>query len=57
MKIMAIRIDENTIFEDGRMKKISEVEAKPKMEAETEVEPKTKAAKEEPKASVKGKEA
>ena len=62
---MAIRIDENTIFEDGRMKKISEVKEEPKMEAETGVEPKTKAVKEEPKTkagrkpkvSVKGKEA
>ena len=27
---MAIRIDENTIFEDGRMKKISEVNAEPR---------------------------
>ena len=46
---MAIRIDENTIFEDGRMKKISEVNAEPKVEAETEEEPKAEAAKEEPK--------
>ena len=56
---MAIRIDENTIFEDGRMKKISkakeepkmedETEEEPKMEAETEEEPKTEEAKEEPK--------
>lgn len=56
---MAIKIDENTIFEDGRMKKISEAkaepkveaeaEAEPKVEAETGVEPKTKAVKEEPK--------
>ena len=36
---MAIRIDENTIFEDGRMKKISEVKAEPKVEAETEEGP------------------
>lgn len=62
---MAIRIDENTIFEDGRMKKISEAKAKPKVEAETEESPKTEAVKEEtkpkagrkPKASIKGKEA
>ena len=57
---MAIRIDENTIFEDGRMKKISKAKAEtnveaetkeePKVEAETEEEPKTEAAKEEPKA-------
>jgi hypothetical protein len=45
---MAIRIDENTIFEDGRMKKISEVKAEPKVEAETEEEPKTET-EEEPK--------
>jgi len=62
---MAIRIDENTIFEDGRMKKISEVNAEPKVEAETKEEPKTEEAKEEPKtkagrkpkAPIKGKEA
>ena len=62
---MAIRIDENTIFEDGRMKKISEGKAKPKVEAETKEEPKTDEAKEEPKskagrkpkAPIKGKEA
>lgn len=62
---MAIRIDENTIFEDGRMKKISEVKAEPKVEAETEEDPKTKVPKEEPKtkagrkpkAPIKGKEA
>ena len=62
---MAIRIDENTIFEDGRMKKISEVKAEPKAEAETEEEPKTEEAKEEPKSKagrkpktpIKGKEA
>jgi hypothetical protein len=46
---MAIRIDENTIFEDGRMKKVSEGKAKPKAEAETKEEPKTEEAKEEPK--------
>lgn len=48
---MAIRIDENTIFEDGRMKKISEVKAEPKVEADTKEEPKTVEAetKEEPK--------
>ena len=46
---MAIRIDENTIFEDGRMKKISKVKAEPKVEAETEECPKTEEAKEEPK--------
>ena len=38
---MAIRIDENTIFEDGRIKKISEAKAETKVEAETEEEPKT----------------
>ena len=64
---MAIRIDENTIFEDGRMKKISEAKAKPKVEAETEESPKTKEAETEeepktkagrkPKAPIKGKEA
>ena len=62
---MAIRIDENTIFEDGRMKKISEAKAESKVESETEVEPKIKAVKEEPKtkagrkpkAPIKGKEA
>ena len=53
---MAIRIDENTIFEDGRMKKISEVKAEPKVEAETKEEPKTEAGR-KPKASIKGKEA
>ena len=52
---MAIRIDENTIFEDGRMKKISEAKAEPKTKAVKE-EPKTKAGR-EPKVSVKGKEA
>ena len=56
---MAIRIDENTIFEDGRMKKISKAKAEPKKEAETKEEPKTEAVKEEPKpkAPIKGKEA
>ena len=63
---MAIRIDENTIFEDGRMKKISEVKAEPKVEAETEEEPKVEAETEEepkskagrkPKTPIKGKEA
>ena len=62
---MAIRIDENTIFEDGRMKKISKAKTEPKVEAETEEDPKTKAAKEDPKtkagrkpkAPIKGKEA
>lgn len=62
---MAIRIDENTIFEDGRMKKISEVKAEPKVEADTKEEPKTVEAKVEPKpeagrkpkAPIKGKEA
>ena len=44
---MAIRIDENTIFEDGRMKKISKVKAEPKVEAETEEEPKVEAETEE----------
>ena len=63
---MAIRIDENTIFEDGRMKKISkakaepkteaETKAEPKVEAETKEEPKTKAGR-KPKAPIKGKEA
>ncbi|MFW5507985.1 MAG: hypothetical protein ACOCOC_08925 [Prevotella sp.] len=66
---MAIRIDENTIFEDGRMKKVSaakveaEVESKAaeksdaKSEDEAEnVEPKTKDER-KPKASVKGEEA
>ena len=46
---MAIRIDENTIFEDGRMKKISKAKAEPKVEAETKEEPKVEAAKEAPK--------
>lgn len=63
---MAIRIDENTIFEDGRMKKISKAKEEPKtVEAETKEEPKTEEAKEEPKskagrkpkAPIKGKEA
>ena len=64
---MAIRIDENTIFEDGRMKKISKAKAEPKVEAETKEYPKTEKAetKEEPKtkagrkpkAPIKGKEA
>lgn len=63
---MAIRIDENTIFEDGRMKKISKAKAEPKTEeAETKAEPKTEETKEEPKskagrkpkAPIKGKEA
>lgn len=53
---MAIRIDENTIFEDGRMKKISEVNAETNVEAETKEEPKSKAGR-KPKVSVKGKEA
>ena len=63
---MAIRIDENTIFEDGRMKKISKAKAEtnveaetkeePKVEAETKEEPKTKAGR-KPKAPIKGKEA
>ena len=53
---MAIRIDENTIFEDGRMKKSSEAKAETKVETETEKEPKTKAGR-KPKVSVKGKEA
>ena len=66
---MAIRIDENTIFEDGRMKKVgaAKVEAevkskatekpdtKSKDEAE-KIEPKTKAGR-KPKAPAKGKEA
>lgn len=66
IRVMAIRIDENTIFEDGRMKKISEVNAEPKVEAETEEEtnveaetkeePKSKAER-KPKAPIKGKEA
>ena len=48
---MAIRIDEDTIFEDGRMKKISKAKEEPKVEAETKEEPKTEEAetKEEPK--------
>ena len=64
---MAIRIDENTIFEDGRMKKISEAKAESKVESETEKEPKTVEAETEeepktkagrkPKAPIKGKEA
>lgn len=63
---MAIRIDENTIFEDGRMKKISKAKEEPKtVKAETKEEPKTEEAKEEPKskagrkpkAPIKGKEA
>ena len=66
---MAIRIDENTIFEDGRKKKISEANAEPKAKAKTEAEPKGKAETEEepktgkvsekaePKTSSKGKEA
>ena len=33
---MAIRIDENTIFEDGRKKKISEAKAEPMAKAEPE---------------------
>ena len=51
---MAIRINENTIFEDGRMKKISEV--KPETKAETKVEAEAKEGR-KPKASAKGKEA
>lgn len=64
---MAIRIDENTIFEDGRMKKISKAKAETKVEAETEESPKTVEAETEeepktkagrkPKAPIKGKEA
>lgn len=56
---MAIRIDENTIFEDGRKKKISEAKAEPKGKAETEEEPKAGKVSEkaEPKTSSKGKEA
>lgn len=56
---MAIRIDENTIFEDGRKKKISEAKAEPKAKAKTEEEPKTGKVSEkaEPKTSSKGKEA
>lgn len=53
---MGIRIDENIIFEDGRMKKISEGKAETKVEAETKEEPKTKAGR-KPKAPIKGKEA
>ncbi len=66
---MAIRIDENTIFEDGRMKKVSATKAEDKAEPKTSeksdakseaeaenVEPKSKAGR-KPKASVKGKEA
>ena len=62
---MAIRIDENTIFEDGRMKKVSKAKAEPKKEDEAEEDPKTKVSKEDPKteagrkpkAPIKGKEA
>ena len=62
---MAIRIDENTIFEDGRMKKISKAKAErkakaePKDKPETEEEPKTGKVSEkaEKKTSSKGKEA
>ena len=50
---MAIRIDEDTIFEDGRMKKISEAKAETKVEAETKEEPKAEAeTEEEPKTEV-----
>ena len=52
---MAFRIDENTIFEDGRMKKISKAKEEPKTEAAKE-EPKSKAGR-KPKAPIKGKEA
>lgn len=56
---MAIRIDENTIFEDGRKKKISEAKAEPKDKAETEGNPKTGKVSEKagPKTYSKGKEA
>lgn len=62
---MGIRIDENTIFEDGRKKKISEANAEPMAKAEpkdkpeTEAEPKTGKVSEkaEKKTSSKGKEA
>lgn len=56
---MGIRIDENTIFEDGRKKKISEANAEPMDKAETEAEPKTGKVSEkaEPKTYSKGKEA
>ena len=62
---MAIRIDENTIFEDGRMKKVSKAKAETKVEAETKEEPKTNVVNEDPKteagrkpkAPIKGKEA
>ena len=64
---MAIRIDENTIFEDGRMKKISKAKAETTVEAETKEEPKTEEAEtkekpkskagRKPKAPIKGKEA
>lgn len=62
---MGIRIDENTIFEDGRKKKISEANAEPMAKAEpmdkaeTEEEPKTGKVSEkaEPKTYSKGKEA
>ena len=56
---MGIRIDENTIYEDGRMKKVSEAKTEPKVEAETrevKEEPKSKAGR-KPKVSAKGKEA
>lgn len=56
---MGIRIDENTIFEDGRKKKISEANAEPMDKTETEAEPKTGKVSEkaEPKTYSKGKEA
>ena len=66
---MAIRIDENTIFEDGRMKKVSADKAKAEVESKTteksgakskdeaeNVEPNPKAGR-KPKAPIKGKEA
>lgn len=66
---MAIRIDENTIFEDGRMKKVSAAKVKAEVESKTaeksdaksedeaeKVEPKTKDGR-KPKAPIKGKEA
>ena len=66
---MGIRIDENTIYEDGRMKKVSADKAEAKAESKTteesgakskdeaeNVEPKSKAGR-KPKAPIKGKEA
>ena len=66
---MAIRIDENTIYEDGRMKKVSATKGEAKVEPKTTEKPDAKSKDEaekaefktktgrKPKAPIKGKEA